>query len=70
VNMAALDQAGPAIRPRRMPGANGAFVTRVPGALAPPTPMGLNGAMGATMRPARMRPQAAMPRVAGGLMSG
>ena len=67
VNMAALDQAGPAIRPRRMPGANGAFVTRVPGALAPPTPMGLNGAMGASMRPARMRPQAAMPRVAGGL---
>jgi hypothetical protein len=78
VNMAALNMAGPpmgandagpAIRPKRMPGANGAFVTRVPGALAPPTPMGLNGAMGATMRPARMRPQAAMPRVAGGLMS-
>ena len=82
VNMAALNQAGPpggpqafppggpAIRPRRMPGANGAFVTRVPGALAPPTPMGLNGAMGATMRPPRMRPQGPMPRVAGGLMSG
>jgi hypothetical protein len=82
VNMAALNQAGPpggpqafppggpAIRPKRMPGANGAFVTRVPGALAPPTPMGLNGAMGATMRPPRMRPNARTPRVAGGLMSG
>jgi len=79
VNMAALNQAGPpmgandngpAIRPRRMPGANGAFATRVPGALAPPQPMGLNGAMGAAMRPQRLRPNAAMPRVAGGLMSG
>jgi hypothetical protein len=67
VNMAALDQAGPAIRPRRMPGANGAFATRVPGALAPPQPMGLNGAMGATMRPQRMRPNARTPRVAGAL---
>ena len=67
--MTALDQAGPpmgandnmagpAIRPKRMPGANGAFSTRVPGPLAPPSPMGLNGAMGATMRAPRMRPKA------------
>jgi hypothetical protein len=79
VNMNALNQAGPpmgampandngpAIRPKRMPGANGAFATRVPGALAPPQPMGLNGALGANMRPQRMRPQMPMPRVAGGL---
>ena len=76
VNMAALNQAGPpmgandngpAIRPRRMPGANGAFSTRVPGALAPPQPMGAIGAMGATMRPQRLRPNARTPRVAGGL---
>ena len=67
---------GPAIRPRRMPGANGAFSTRVPGPLAPPTPMGMTGAMGASMRPQRMRPNVRMPKVAGamggmgGLMSG
>ena len=78
VNMAALDQAGPpalppggpAIRPRRMPGANGSFATRVPGPLAPPQPTGLIGAMGASMRPPRMRPQGRVPRVAGGMMSG
>jgi hypothetical protein len=75
VNMAALNQAGPpalppggpAIRPRRMPGANGAFSTRVPGALAPPQPMGAVGAMGANMRAPRLRPTARTPRVAGGL---
>ena len=70
LNMAgppALPPGGPAIRPRRMPGANGAFSTRVPGALAPPQPMGAVGAMGANMRAPRLRPQARMPRVAGGL---
>ena len=61
------NMAGPAIRPRRMPGASGSFTTRVPGPLAPPTPMGMTGAMGANMRAQRMRPQVAMPRVAGGL---
>jgi hypothetical protein len=67
VNMAALNAAGPAIRPRRM-GATGP--APVPGALAPAMPAGMIGAMGANMRPQRMRPQARMPRVAGGLMSG
>jgi len=67
VDMNALDAAGPAIRPRRMPGANGSFATRVPGPLAPPTPAGLTGAMGANMRAQRMRPQARMPRVAGAM---
>ena len=67
VDMNALDQAGPAIRPRRMPGANGGFATRVPGPLAPTVPAGLTGAMGANMRAQRMRPQARMPRVAGAL---
>jgi len=82
VNMAALDQAGPvpgsspgmgandngpAIRPRRMPGAGGGFATRVPGPLSPTTPMGLTGALGSSMRAQRMRPNARMARVAGGL---
>ena len=58
---------GPAIRPRRMPGANGSFATRVPGPLAPVSPAGPIGAMGASMRAPRMRPKATMPRVAGGL---
>jgi hypothetical protein len=44
---------------------------RVPGALAPPTPTGVLGAMGATMQPQRMRPlvsdMARRPRVAGAL---
>ena len=66
----ALPPGGPAIRPRRMPGANGAFSTRVPGPLAPVSPAGPIGAMGASMRAPRMRPKGAMPRVAGGLMSG
>ena len=57
----------PAIRPKRMPGAGGGFATRVPGALAPPQPMGMMGAMGASMRPQRMRPKGAMPRVAGAM---
>jgi hypothetical protein len=67
VDMNALDAAGPAIRPRRMPGANGAFSTRIPGALAPTTPAGLTGAMGSNMRAQGMRPMARMPRVAGAL---
>ena len=58
---------GPAIRPRRMPGANGAFSTRVPGPLAPPTPMGMTGAMGSSMRAQRMRPNARIPKVAGAM---
>ena len=38
-NMAGpMNDNGPAIRPRRMPGANGAFSTRVPGPLAPTSP--------------------------------
>jgi hypothetical protein len=56
-----------AIRPRRMPGANGAFSTRVPGPLAPTGPAGPIGAMGASMRPPKMRPQGRMPKVAGAL---
>ena len=67
VDMNALDQAGPAIRPQRMPGAAGGFATRVPGPLAPPTPMGMTGALGTSMRAQRMRPRMPMPRVAGGL---
>jgi hypothetical protein len=74
IDMNALNQAGPpigndnspAIRPR-MPGVNGAFATRVPGALSPPMPTGVMGAMGANMRPPRMRPMGRMPRVAGGM---
>ena len=58
---------GPAIRPRRMPGANGSFATRVPGPLAPVSPAGPIGAMGASMRAPRMRPKATMPRVVGGM---
>jgi hypothetical protein len=72
VNMAALNQAGPpglppgppSMRPPRM---GGSPPPTVPGALAPPVPMGLMGPMGANMRAPRMRPQARMPRVAGGL---
>jgi hypothetical protein len=67
VNMAALDQAGPAIRPRRMPGAGGGFTTRAPGPLAAAAPMGLTGALGASMRAQRMRPPGRTPRVAGAL---
>lgn len=59
----------PAMRPQRlpMPGAGAGFTPQVPGALAPKTPTGLTGALGATMRPQRMRPPARMARVAGGL---
>jgi hypothetical protein len=67
VDMNALDQAGPAIRPRRMPGAGGGFSTRIPGPLSPPTPAGLTGALGANMRAQALRPQARMPRVAGAM---
>lgn len=72
VNMAALNQAGPpmgandngpAIRPQRM----GAGLSPVPGALASPMPNGPIGAMGASMRPPKMRPQGRMPKVAGAL---
>jgi hypothetical protein len=59
----------PAIRPQRlpMPGAGAGFASQAPGALAAKAPMGLTGALGATMRPQRMRPPARMARVAGGL---
>jgi hypothetical protein len=59
----------PAMRPQRlpMPGAGAGFTPQVPGALAPKSPTGLTGALGATMRPQRMRPPARMARVAGGL---
>jgi hypothetical protein len=66
VDMAALDQL-PAIRPRRMPGASGAFSTRVPGPLSPVAPTGLTGAMGNTMRAPRLRRSQPMPMVPGGL---
>ena len=58
---------GPAIRPRRMPGANGAFSTQAPGPLAASAPAGLTGAMGSSMRAQRMRPNVRMPKVAGAL---
>ena len=73
VDMNALNMAGPpmgandnmpAIRPQRM---GGGMAARVPGALAPPQPMGMTGALGASMRPQRMRPQGRMPRVAGAM---
>ena len=73
IDMNALDASGPmndnapAIRPQRMPGSNGAFTSQVPGALAPPAPAGLMGAMGANMRAQRMRPMGRMPRVAGAM---
>jgi hypothetical protein len=80
VDMGALNAAGgsggmpggglppmPAIRPRAMPGAGGGMTTRVPGALAGPQPMGMMGAMGANMRPPKMRPPARMPKMRGAL---
>ena len=67
VDMNALDQAGPAIRPQRMPGANGQFSTQVPGPLASAAPMGLTGAMGAGMRVQRMRPNVRLPTRSGRL---
>lgn len=73
VDMNALNAAGPmndntpAIRPQRMPGAGGGFVTRAPGPLAASAPMGLTGAMGASMRAQKMRPPGRVARVAGGL---
>jgi hypothetical protein len=70
VDMNALDAAGPAIRPRRMPGANGGFGTRTPGPLAAVAPAGLTGAMGANMRAPRLRPPVRAPRVAGALGKG
>jgi len=59
----------PAMRPQRlpMPGAGAGFTPQAPGPLATRAPMGLTGALGATMRPQRMRPAARMARVAGGL---
>jgi hypothetical protein len=59
----------PAMRPQRlpMPGAGAGFAPQAPGPLAARAPMGLTGALGATMRPQRMRPAARMARVAGGL---
>jgi hypothetical protein len=74
VDMGALNAAGPmndntpAIRPQRMPGAGGGFTTRAPpGPLAASAPMGLTGAMGASMRAQKMRPPGRVARVAGGL---
>jgi hypothetical protein len=73
VDMNALNAAGPmndnipAIRPQRMPGASGGFTTRAPGPLAASAPMGLTGAMGASMRAQKMRPPGRAARVAGGL---
>jgi hypothetical protein len=59
----------PAMRPQRlpMPGAGAGFTPQAPGPLAARAPMGLTGALGATMRPQRMRPPARMARVAGGM---
>jgi hypothetical protein len=66
VDMNALNMT-PAIRPT-MPGTTGSFATRVPGALTPRgAPAGLNGPLGANMRPPKMRPQTRMPRVAGAM---
>jgi hypothetical protein len=67
VDMNALDQAGPAIRPQRMPGAGGGFSTRVPGALSPAAPTGLTGALGASMRAQRLRPRPTIPPVMGAM---
>ena len=71
VDMNALAAAGndnsPAIRPQRMPSAGGGLPMQVPGALAPPQPAGLIGAMGASMRPQKMRPPMRPPRVAGAM---
>src|SRR4029077_11835179 len=64
IDMNALD-AVPAIRPRRMPGADGPIATLSSGWLSPTAPAGLTGAMGASMRAPRIRPTARMPRVAG-----
>jgi hypothetical protein len=57
----------PAIRPRALPGAQGGMTTRVPGALAPPAPMGMSGAMGANMRPPKLRQPTRMPKLRGAL---
>jgi hypothetical protein len=61
----AMNDNTPSIRPKRMPGAAGSMTTRIPGALAPPAPMGLTGALGAGMRAPRMRPKGAMPKMRG-----
>jgi hypothetical protein len=42
----------------------------VPGALAPPAPMGMSGAMGANMRPPKLRPPGRMPKMRGALGGG
>lgn len=60
----------PSIRPQRMPGGNGSFVTRMPGALSPRAPQGAVGAMGASMRPPKVRMNASMPRVKGAMGAG
>lgn len=76
VDMGMLNQAGPpmgandngpAIRPKRMPGAGGGFSTRIPGPLSSAQPAGLTGPMGASMRPPKMRAQGRMPKVAGAM---
>ena len=76
VDMNALDQAGGADGRERQfardPAEPHAWRWRrvhdaVPGPLAPPTPMGLTGALGSSMRAQRMRPPGRMPRVAGAM---
>jgi hypothetical protein len=57
----------PAIRPRAMPGVGGGMTTRVPGVLASPAPMGVTGAMGANMRPPKLRQPQRMPKMRGAL---
>jgi hypothetical protein len=57
----------PAIRPRALPGAGGGMTTRVPGAMASPAPMGVTGAMGANMRPPKLRQPGRMPKMRGAL---
>ncbi|HEY1878301.1 MAG TPA: hypothetical protein VGG68_00060 [Caulobacteraceae bacterium] len=67
VDMNALN-ATPALRPRSMPGSAGPL-NRVPGALSPVAPSGLTGALGANLRPPRLRPRATMPKVPGVMTS-
>ena len=69
IDMNALAQAGPSIRPQGMPQPS-MFPGQAPGPLARAAPMGPIGAMGANMRAPRMRPMGRMPKVAGGLRGG
>jgi hypothetical protein len=58
----------PSIRPQGMPKMGGA--APVPGALAPPAPMGVTGAMGANLRPPKMRRPTGMPQMRGAMAGG